>query len=627
MSEIDELAAEFGLSGKKPTQTKTKANPEYDALAREYGLVPTKDIKPEKEKSWWQGFVNDPSWSGLAARVGIGAVRGAKDVVDTAAHGLGAGVSYVADKYLPESVAAPIRESVGTMKAEDTTARDQYDKEYGESISAGTGRVAGEIAATIPAMLAAGSVMRGMVATAGALPRVTQAGMRAAPLSNRLIAATGVGGIGGAIFGATTSSTNDKSLGENVGEGAVTGALAGPLLTAAGQGAKSLIGKAIGDISPVTARLAQEAERLGIRLKGTQVSDSHFMKKTDQMTGYLPFSGAKGTTAAQNEQIARAVSRQMGENTDTINAHLIRNARGREGNRIEQVGANTTITADQRLGQDFTALYNNISGSTNSNVMPAVRRQLQGIMDVINANNGTIPGKAYVNLTKKDSMLWTAQKSKDPDIRNAANMIRHALDDALARHATPQMREQLLDARAKYKAIMTVREAMKGQADGNFSIVKLMRAVEKAPGGLQGAGDLGRIAEIGQHFFKAPADSGTPLGNLILNNVVPWVQNPLAGAAAVGAAASQGATYLGGALTAASLTANRLMRKAMNSDAAREAYLNRASGATHGRTNRLIETAVPYVTAPVDNNNRLQITVNPKSYDVNKLPVSKPPQN
>jgi hypothetical protein len=56
-----------------------------------------------------------------------------------------------------------------------------------------------------------------------------------------------------------------------------------------------------------------------------------------------------------------------------------------------------------------------------------------------------------------------------------------------------------------------------------------------------GAGDLGDLADIGQRFMRQPQDSGTPIGNVIMNLLTR--HGTLLGAAALGGGGA-GAAYL-----------------------------------------------------------------------------------
>lgn len=571
-----------------------KAMPKDDIFSKFDETI--KDETP-KNQEFWQGLSNDPSWSGLAKRVGISVLRGGKDVLDTGAHGLQNATTYVADKILPESIASPIRKSVEESQAADKAGIANYDKEYGSNLPMNIGRVGGQIIASAPLMPA--KPFQAIDTATGALPALNAAGAKVvAPIANRLIAASGKGALGGAEFGAATASTNDKSLAENVGENTIGGAIGGPLIAAAGASGKKIAGALTTGISQSRAALAERASQLGIELKASQVSSSPTFKKYDQMSGMLPLSGAQSEKDRQVSQFTKAISRTFGKNTDEITPSVVKDARKIQGKRIESVGANSTISADPQLSNDFHKIINDAKGTLTKQEMAPVFQNIKNIIEKIGLN-GTIDGEAYTALTAYKGVLSKAQKSSNPNIKNAANEIRNALDDALTRSVSPQQKAELLDARKKYKAVMTIKDLVEGDPDGHVSPLKLMQKVMKAPGGKAGSGELGEIADIGRAFFPTPADSGTPLGTKILDMVAPFTRSPIGASVATAAALKSGVGMMDMGLSALALPVNRFVRKAANSESMRQDIINAAKGQTHTRTDKAANALIPYSALPI----------------------------
>lgn len=567
--------------------------------------------KDNTKQEFWQGLNDDPSWSSLAKRIGIGTMRGAKDVLDTGAHGLATGVSAVADRILPEKYAAKIRSSKDEMLAADQSGRDQYDKEYGDTTSANIGRLGGQIAITAPMMPA--KLIQGVNAAAGALPTISATGARvAAPIMNRLRATTGVGALGGATIGASTSSTNDRSLGENVGEGLVSGAVGGPIIIGAAQAGKSLGSKIVGRISQTRAELANRADELGISLKGTQVSSSPLLKKYDQMSGMLPFSGSQGVTDTQLGQITRAISRTFGQDTSEITPKTVADARKSIGQGMENVYKSSTVKVDSRFANDLKRVFDDAAATHVDTEINPIKKQISNIIQKISPT-GEIDGETYHALTKYDGVLSKAQKSSNPNIRNSANEIRAALEGALDRSLSPDQKAALDKLRGQYKSAMTVKDLVDQSADGHVSPLKLMQKVVKSPGGKLRSGELGEIADIGRAFFPTPSDSGTPLGEKILTGLGSFLHNPLSAGTAAGSALMSGATLLDVGAGAAGLTANRLMRSAVNSKVTKNALIRSGLGETYGNINKISDAITPYSSEVVKRkDNPLRITVQPK---------------
>lgn len=606
--DVKALTDEYGLS----KQSDYLKGLDINALTKEYGgTVIDKPSKSETKQEFWQGLNTDPSWSGLVKRIGIGAIRGAKDVLDTGAHGLASATSAVADRILPEEYAAKIRTSKDEALASDKTARDQYDKEYGDTTSASLGRLGGQIAATIPVMPT--KLIQGVNAAAGALPTVSATGVKvAAPLINRLRASVGAGAIGGATLGASTSSVNDKSIGENVGEGLVSGAIGGPLVVGAAQVGKALGSKIVGKISQSRAELAKRADDLGISLKATQVSSSPLLKKYDQMSGMLPFSGAQGITDTQLGQFTRAISRTFGKDTNEITPSVVSNARKQIGQGMENIYKSSNVKADNQLALDLKRVFDDAATTHVETEMRPVINQITNVIRKINPN-GEIDGETYHALTKYNGVLSKAQKSSNPNIRASANEIRSALEKALDRSLPADQKASLDHLRGQYKAAMTVKDLVDQSADGYVSPLKLMQKVIKSPGGKLRSGELGEIADIGRAFFPLPADSGTPLGEKILTGLGTVLHNPLSALSAGSGALASGAALVDISAGGVGLTINRLMRSGLNSKAVKNAIIRSGTGETEGLTNRLATKIVPYSSEFIRKDKEpLRLTVYPK---------------
>lgn len=595
------LAREFGYQSegdKKPSDN-------YENLAKEFGYDANYKEPVAPEQSFWQGLQNDPTLSGALKRFGVGALRGAKDVVDTGAEALAKGTSYVADKILPEDLAKSIRSSADATIAEDKAARETYNKEYPQSegvipSAAELGRISGQIGATLPIMptKAFGAINAG----AKALPTVTATGQKiAAPFLNRAIGAAGTGALGGALVGAATSSANDKSLAENVGEGAITGAIGGPLIEGAASLGKNVAGKIVGKISPARASLAERASQLGIELKASQVSNSPTFKKYDQISGMLPFSGAQGMTNNQINQFTRAVSKTFGKDVDEITPQVIQQARKDIGKGMERIYLNSTIKADTQLQNDLINIVREAGTNLPESEVKPIFNNIINIASKV-SQSGEIDGEAFNSLIKYDATLSKLQQNSNPNIRNYANEIRKSLENALTRSVSPADKAELTALRRQYKSAMTVKDMVENDPEGKVNPLKLMRKVTQAPGGKLGSGELGELADIGREFFINPADSGTPLGTYILNNIAPAIHNPVAAGAAAGGALLKGATYGDLAAGGVGLGLNRLTREALNSKAVRDSIVRAGQGSTYGNVNSFTTAIEPYSTYLVENN-------------------------
>lgn len=536
-------------------------------------------------------------------RVPTGFARGVADVIDTGATAIG----YL-DQKIDEFLGGGGSKRNKQFKARISKEQKEYEDTFGSDIGANIGRVGGQIAATAPLMPV--RAIQGINALAKATPTVLAGGEKvAAPLINRLVAAVGTGGLGGAVYGGATSGSNEKSLGRNVGEGLVTGAIGGPVITAVGAGASKLGSKIVGDVSETVADLAKRAEALGIDLKPSQVSNSAFFKKLDQVTGWLPFSGQQKLTDKQMSQFARAISRTFGKDTDELSPQLLRTTKGELGNDYTKIAANTKINVDQKLRTDLQKAYKSAMDLLNSDEQIQFKKQIAYIAEKF--QDGVMPGDAWQAMRHINEPMSRIIKGGGK-IGQAVKDLQQAMDAAFNRSAPQDMQALLKVTNARYKAVKTIEKLVEKSPDGNISPLQLMAAVTKAPGGKLGSNDLGDLADIGRKFFPTPSDSGTPLGTGILNSIGAWVQHPLTAAAGAGAALQSGFAFADVAGAGIGLAVNRAVREGITSKGLKDAILRSSKGETYRKADRLADTIAPHSAVLLKPSNPLRITVSGK---------------
>lgn len=596
-----------------------KAVTENDEILSKYGLLPTEDVQASTDSNapkWWQGLNSDNSYEGVAKRFGIGLVRGAKDVLDTGAHGLANATSYVANKILPQDIANKISQSAEQTKAEDLAARNEYGKEYDNSTAANIGRTVGQVAATIPVMPS--GAMGAIAKASNALPIVTQAGAKvAAPLINRLVAAAGQGALGGAITGATSSSANDKSLAENVGEGALTGGLAGPTLPIAASVGKGITSSLLSSISPERAALAQKAAANGIDLDASQVSESPIFKKFNQVSGWLPFSGAQKVSDKQIGQFTKGVSNTFGEDTTNITPQVLRDARKRIGDDYETVGKNTTINSDPQYIQDLSKVYHQANLMLSPDQFKIFSKNLTGILDRF--NNLTLPGEVWQHIRRSNEPLTKAiNNNKNTDLGDALKGLKVATDQVFKRSAPQDMYPLLQQADRQYANMKTIEKLALNDPEGRVSPLRLMSKVVANGDKLKG-GKLSELADIGRAFFPQPADSGTPLGEMVADKIGKSMATPVSALATGAHALASGGLILPTVESVGGLALNRAVRSAVNSNVVKDAIINKAQGNTYGFIDKAAENATPYSSMAIKKKEPVRVIINGSS----RLPVAR----
>jgi hypothetical protein len=199
------------------------------------------------------------SKGGIAQEVGAGVKRGVMDFYDTAGNYVWRGLNKLAQGRDTER---DVNRITGNELLKAKFGENAYEGEFGDSIPATAGRIAGNVAVTAPlvsvgsAPLAAGAARLGAAALPGAAEAVNaaRAGTGAA---NRLVATgANVGGAAaqGAVQGAMGNAllAGDEPLSQAVGEGAAIGGAVGGAVPFVSMAARGLGRRAAGLVEPFT---------------------------------------------------------------------------------------------------------------------------------------------------------------------------------------------------------------------------------------------------------------------------------------------------------------------------------------------------------------------------------------
>jgi hypothetical protein len=499
---------------------------------------------------------------------------------------------------LPAStIAQPIAQDIAALygghadtpeedTARYTAARNAYDQGPG-GFASGAGRVAGQAIASIPFMAGGNELMalgtKGLEAAAPGVAALLRSGTGAGPALARTLARGAQGATVGAAVTPLTSAASDQPLPEQMAQGAEFGAAAGiggPLLQSLGAGAANAL-TGSGGINPARAALAQKAvTQFGIPLRGSQISQSPFANYLDSTIGKMPFSGLEHSNELQRTAFSRAVASTFGEQGATaLTPEVMSGARDRIGKMFDTVAANTTI----RNTDDLLRKLGNVVGEAGQVVsgdeLKPLQNQVAHIGEMI--DNGTISGKAYQALTRKDAPLDRALNSANPNIRYYATQIRRTLDDALQASASPADVATLRTARLQWKNMRTVQDiASKAGIEGEITPSALLGAVRKSYKDMaySGAGDIGDLANIGSEFLKPPPSSGTA-ERLALLRALEFMG--LGGGTVLGVE-NPSLMLKGAALGGGMLAGGRLVGSVLKSKAYRNALLRSGTGVATG---------------------------------------------
>ena len=548
-------------------------------------------------------------------RVGAGLNRGLRDVLDAPAEFLAnkaesSGLTqYLRDssfgKFL-ERVGVPITTGQQTTDA-NLAERKTYEDQFGDSGLALAGRVGGQVAGVLGPLRAGGAVLSG----AGSIARATAPTLTApmVPAAQALAGTAtpanpflrfGARATTGAVQGAaTTAMTLDPTqdtgtqMAIGTGAGAAGNAVLAPAISAGSNSLRQFLSPSV---NPQVAALAQRAEALGVPVRGSQISESPFIKWLDETLNNIPGSGQVARNSEQRAQFTRAVSKAIGENTDTITRDTLQAAERRIGGTMGDIAKRTTLRTDQQ----FTDALQKVEDELLRMPLPegsakALARQLE---DVRNAtSSGTMSGESYQAFTRYGTPLSMAQRSPDPNIRHFAGQVRDALDDMLERSAAPELVDGLRQARSQWRAMVNVVEPMiekspNGQIDPAALLTRIRAAYPDFLRRGTGGNELGELAMIGAQFMPRMPNSGSAQRVAIgagIANTGAYLLDPTMLATGLGVTAGTAAT-------------GRAAASALGSDWYRNMLLNRGVPGAIGRgidevgasANRLLDaTAVP----------------------------------
>jgi hypothetical protein len=462
-----------------------------------------------------------PASQSLLGRIGAGIARGAEDVRDTAT----AGINY-ADSHVP--VLASIDSAIGrplaqgqALAGQEAQQRTAYDQNYGNSLVAGIGRIAGNALATAPATVATAGLVNPL---SGAAADAVGNGVLGA--GARLAGAAVSGAAQGAAAGAATST----GYGENPLAAAKTGAEFGGALGTVGNLLGKFVPKTVGNAlggtaSPARAQLASTAiDGYGIPLTAAQVSGDQSSRRLAQAATTMGGGDAKLATQ-QQQAFNQAVLNTVGVDAPAATQQVMAQAKQQIGQKLDGVLSQAPpIQADNQFLSDLGDIDHSMTGVPDSQAK-AVSKLLDNTLGAVDSS-GNISPQLYQTLTKNGSPLSTAMGSDDSTLSSAAGGIKDALDDAFSRSLGAAGRTDLQDqwqqARFQYKNLKTIEPIVNKSPAGDISPALLQGRVNVQFGNraYQGAGDLGQLADIGQSFLKPLSSSGTPEQGFGLYNLV-----------------------------------------------------------------------------------------------------------
>jgi hypothetical protein len=326
-----------------------------------------------------------------------------------------------------------------------------------------------------------------------------------------------------------------------------------------------------------------------------------FARLLEDVSSRLPFSGASKIAGEQAGAFNAGVGKTFGEaGASKITPEVMARARDRIGSDFELVAQHTKIIPDQPLVKDLAAIVRDAQLGP-AGAEQRIQANIAEIASRIQRNGGVIDGRTYQDLTrvggngKGAGLVQKLAGDADPYIRSAGNALRDALDNALERHAPPDMADLLRGARGQWKNLRTIEDLVAKSPDGDISPSLLQGRVNAKNKGTHGAaygggGDLKELGDIGQAFLKRPPNSMTADRSMILGML--------------GAMGSAGPALVSGnpmhamylpAAALGGIAAGRLAGGLLHSDATANNLIARSLGRPQpsGISNKLLNAALP----------------------------------
>lgn len=342
--------------------------------------------------------------------------------------------------------------------------------------------------------------------TAGRVGQVLGEIGQAAPVSAALSGLTKIAPVlssiaQGAAYGATRPTNENISREVNIGTGITGGALGG------------LAAKALGTVATgaklpdETIELYRKARAQGIDVRPDQLTDSKFVKYLSDALAYVPGSGRAASQEAQSKQVASAVSRQIGENTDDVRAAM-QGARQRLGNEFQAISGTFDFVPTDR----FMSKLDELRGGIKAGLTTASSNDIAATLDDIATRFSTRqPGPTYQAYRTELQRNIDANKISNPSYANRLREVRNSLDEGYRVNLPEEVVPAWDKARREYAKMKTVEKAVPNVGDltpGRFA--QAVRTSDKNAM-IYGIGDTGLadIARVNQKFLKPLPDSGT----------------------------------------------------------------------------------------------------------------------
>ncbi|MEB0057320.1 lytic transglycosylase domain-containing protein [Variovorax sp. LG9.2] len=291
------------------------------------------------------------------------------------------------------------------------------------------------------------------------------------------------GGAAGAAEGALTPTTGDGQILSNIGYGAAGGAVGGAGGTAIASAPRFLVksGQAAmrggEDVATVAGRQATLASQ-GIDASAAQLGKGA-AGLSNTIERNVPFSGALGADmrGAADTQVARAITKQIGNESDVINSTTIKGAQDNISKLYSDALDGVHLPLTQGFTNDLDAVVNKYTQGT----LPSLRSNLpSGVVDDLKAlaQQGSAPAKQLQDVRSSIGKTMSSTATSPVD-KQALGGIYDAINNVIEKQLPPDNLAKFQMANTQYRALQPVEKMVVSSGDsGSVSARQMLNAIK-----------------------------------------------------------------------------------------------------------------------------------------------------
>lgn len=344
--------------------------------------------------------------------------------------------------------------------------------------------------------------------------------------------------IGSGVFGASQTAENPEDrLARGLTDAALSGVagrvLGGQRFTKSGQQA----------LEAKTAQKAADiamAEASGIPVGITQATESPLVRMIGTTAEKLSLTNP---SQRARDAFNAAITKQVGVDAERLTPEVLDVAKKQLGDVFDASTKYGLPNASLAIN-DIQSVVSKSWQDLPESVRPSVAKIVGDIKSLVR-KDGSISGDGLTNISRH--LRKIAYDEKGSLIGDTANKISDVIEGNLFKVLPQDLGKNLLDARAKYKALLAVKPLAERSA-GDISPASLLNRISSQYSSIPAAGQLGEIAQAGKQYLtqKIP-DSTTAQREMLLKMALPLMGG---GAAVTGGVGVIPALALAGGATA-----------------------------------------------------------------------------